>query len=86
MEHKHEHLIWREKNGFFPALDRRGVLKTYSTLSGKLLYEIVQKNDASYSSLQNYQVFRGNASDINYTRNFYSLADCSVNLLRSNEP
>ena len=38
MGHKEEYLIWREKNGFFTALDRRGNLITWSILSGKLLY------------------------------------------------
>ena len=83
MENKHEHLIWREKKGFFTALDRRGILKTWSTLSGKLLYEMVQKKDASMKEMENYEVFRGNARDIAYTRNFYNLEDCSLNLLRS---
>ena len=44
MENKHEYMIWREKKGFFTALNRRGVLKTWSTLSGKLMYEIVSKD------------------------------------------
>ena len=36
--------------------------------------------------MQGYEVFRGNAYDIMYTRDFYNLKDYSINLLRSREP
>ena len=39
MSQKHEYLIWRQKNGFFTALDNQGELSTWSLLSGKLLYQ-----------------------------------------------
>lgn len=32
MGQKHEYLLWREKNGFFTALDKRGNLQTWSKL------------------------------------------------------
>ena len=35
---KNEYLVWRQKNGFFTALDKQGELLTWSLLSGKLLY------------------------------------------------
>jgi len=38
MGQKHEYLMWREKNGFFTALDKKGKLLTWSLISGKLLY------------------------------------------------
>ena len=38
MGQKHEYLIWREKNGFFTALDKRSNLLTWSLITGKLLY------------------------------------------------
>ena len=38
MGQKNEYLIWREKNGFFTALDRKSNLLTWSLASGKLLY------------------------------------------------
>ena len=38
MKNKHDYLIWREKNGFFTALDRNGWLNTWSLLTGNLLY------------------------------------------------
>ena len=39
-------MVWRERNGFFTALDRRGELKTWSLLSGKLLYKEIQKGNS----------------------------------------
>ena len=38
MGQRHEYLIWRDKNGFFTALDKQGELQTWSLLTGKLLY------------------------------------------------
>ena len=38
MGHKSEYLIWREKDGFFTALDRRDNLLTWATLNGEMLY------------------------------------------------
>ena len=40
MLNKHEYLIWREKNGFFTALDKKGDLNVWSILTGKLLYTL----------------------------------------------
>ena len=36
---KQDYLIWREKNGFFTALDRNNHLYTWSMITGKLLYK-----------------------------------------------
>ena len=38
MGHKSEYLIWREKDGFFTALDKRSYLRTWSLITGKMLY------------------------------------------------
>ena len=35
---KDKYVIWRQKNGFFTALDKRSNLRTWSLLTGKLLY------------------------------------------------
>lgn len=53
MKNKHEYLIWREKNGFFTALDRQGDLCTWSQLTGRLLYTLnhEQDDDASEQNL-----------------------------------
>lgn len=47
MNNKHEYLIWREKGGFFTALGRKGVLVTWSMVSGKLLYSYRPEGVAS---------------------------------------
>ena len=38
MTSMHDYLIWREKKGFFTALNYKGELNTWSILTGKLLY------------------------------------------------
>ena len=45
MGQKADYVIWRERNGFFSALDRHSNLKTWSLISGKLLYSEEQKQD-----------------------------------------
>ena len=37
MGHKSEYLIWREKNGFFTALNQEGVMTTWSVASGRMI-------------------------------------------------
>ena len=88
MGNKHDYLIWREKRGFFTALDRKGELSTWSNLTGKLLYSIKQTEhtDASQEALEDYDVYRADEGDITYTRNFYQLENSSVNLLRCHNP
>ena len=39
MGQKNEYLIWRQKNGFFTALDKTSHLLTWSLITGKLLYQ-----------------------------------------------
>jgi len=39
MYEKDHYLIWREKNGFFTALDDAGDLHTWSMLTGRHLFE-----------------------------------------------
>ena len=87
-------MIWREKNGFFTALDRKGKLLTWSTINGKLLYnescpgaKPEENNGAgSEEKMKNYQVYRTDKDDITYTQNFYNHKDCSLSLLRSSTP
>ena len=38
MKKKIDYLMWRSKNGFFAALDRKGELTTWSMITGNLLY------------------------------------------------
>ena len=39
MGQKYEYMIWREKNGFFTALDHNSNLLTWSLLTGEMLYK-----------------------------------------------
>ena len=43
MDNKQDYLIWRERRGFFTALNKEGELLTWSCLSGKLLYTMKSK-------------------------------------------
>ena len=70
MELKSEYLIWREKNGFFTALDKRGVLNTWSMLDGKMLYTEPVNGEGSEKSMRNYVVYRSDKEDLTYTRNY----------------
>ena len=47
MGHKSEYLIWRERNGFFTALDRKNNLLTWSLITGRMLYREEQAKHAS---------------------------------------
>ena len=86
MGHKSEYLIWREKNGFFTALDKRSNLLTWSMITGKMLYREEQKGHAHSNYIKKYEVYRGDGKDITYTRNFYQGKTSSISLLKSKEP
>ena len=45
MKNKHDYLIWREKKGFFTALDQSSQLTTWSLLTGNMLYTLTQMSD-----------------------------------------
>lgn len=38
MGQKYDYLAWREKKGFFTALDKQGDILTWSLLTGKLMF------------------------------------------------
>ena len=69
MRQKRDYLIWRAKNGFFTALDKSNVLKTWSMLSGKMLYK--ENCQLIRDELKKYDVYRSEKNDITYTQNFY---------------
>ena len=56
---------------------------TWTLLTGKLLYKEKQLGDASVDELEQYEVFRADADDITYTRDFYNFQDRSITLLQS---
>ena len=65
MGQKNEYLVWRAKNGFFTALDRRSQLYTWSMLSGKMLYNEETPGDLRH--LEKYEVYKADDNDITYT-------------------
>ena len=85
MSQMQDYLIWREKNGFFTALNKQGKLTTWSTLTGKLLYKEWQTDEAVGEKIGKYEVFRSDNDDITYTRNYYNMRDRSITLLQSKE-
>ena len=86
MQDKSDYLIWREKDGFFTALDKGGSLVTWSLMTGKLLYIEHQKADACDQKIAGYEVYRADKNDITYTQGFYNQAHSSVQLLKTAEP
>lgn len=86
MGNKHEYLVWREKRGFFTALSKKGILSTWSNLTGKLLYSLRQEESSSREKVRDFQVYRSDDDDITYTRNLYNFEDFSLTLLCSNDP
>lgn len=54
---KHEYASWRQKDGFFTALNRRGNLLTWSLLNGKLMYNEKQTGDTDRAALKEYEVY-----------------------------
>ena len=87
MSSKHQYMIWREKAGFFTALDCHNKLLTWSLLTGKLLYSEDQSEnkDANSEVMEKYEVYRSDETDINYTQNFYDMEEYSLTLLKSKE-
>jgi len=79
-------MIWREKNGFFTALNRRGDLLTWSLATGKMLYQEKPSPEANKRHLTPYEVYRASDDDITYTQNFYNLKNSSLSLIKSKMP
>jgi len=74
--------MWRQKNGFFTALDRQGELLTWSLLNGKLLYAEDQKEtDGSKTKNKGYEVYRGDEDDNTYCRDYFNRNDDTIQLL-----
>ena len=71
MEKKSEYLIWRSKNGFFSAVNKEGILFTWSMVTGNLLYS---RNANEFKiDIKHYTPFQANESDSLYYADFYSL-------------
>ena len=85
MGQKSEYLIWREKNGFFTALDKISHLSTWSLVTGKLLYQEKQQRDASEEHMQFYEVYRADDKDMTYTQGTYNYDEFALTLLKSQQ-
>ena len=79
MAQKQQYLVWREKNGFFTALNRDGELLTWSLITGKLLYRQTETgNDTNNANIRDYQVYLSDPSDVTYVRNYYNFENRTV--------
>ena len=84
MEQKNCYLTWREKNGFFSALNLQGVVTTWSLINGQFLY--TEDFSDELQKIKHYEVYTSDTNDITYTRNFYSFDDESITLLKNKTP
>ena len=78
MKNKQHYFMWREKRGFFTALNKKGMLHTWSIVTGALLYD---EQTTIGSALESYKVYQSDESDITYTTNGYNLPKHSLTLL-----
>ena len=91
VSHKNDYLIWREKGGFFTAMDRRGLVQTWSLATGHLLYNLT---DTIYSKLdqhqlakfEEYDVYYAAKEDESYHRDNFNSEDFSVSLIVARKP
>lgn len=78
MKKKSEYLIWREKNGFFAAMDKDSVIYLWSMPGGDLI-----DTKAVNLETQDYEIFQSAKDDDNYKRNYQDRIDRTVQLLKS---
>ena len=79
MGHKSEYLIWRESQGFFTALNKKGNLLTWSLGTGKLILTERQKFKRTFKT--SYSIYRASAEDTTYLKDEYNFDDRSLALL-----
>lgn len=94
MGSKNQYLIWKDSlDGFFTALRNNGELITWSSVTGKLLWEEQQEGEFAKENLRGYKVYRSDAEDTTYLGNYYNYNDAnkiggsySLSLLASTYP
>ena len=94
MGSKNEYLIWKDSiDGFFTALRKNGELITWSSVTGKLLWEEPQIGEFSRENLKEYTIYRSDKDDSTYLGNYYNYNDTnkpggsySISLLVSKRP
>ena len=81
MGSKTEYLIWRESNGFFTALSRKGFLTTWSIATGHILYSI-PVDDNLVEICKTHVVYQANKNDYSHLMGFNQHPGESISLLR----
>lgn len=79
MRSRNEYLISKTSaDGFFTALNKSGDLTTWSTFTGKLLWNenqnsqgVSEANPCCWENMLGYEVYRSDAKDTTYLSNFY---------------
>ena len=78
---KTDYLIWRESNGFFTALSRKGNLTTWSIATGHILYSI--SVDSHLKEIcKNFVLFSANKTDYSHLMGFNQHNNYSISLVR----
>jgi hypothetical protein len=84
MHPKNHYLIWREKNGFFTALQNTGELHTWSMLTGSHLFESPDPKLAE--NLKGLNVYTSSDKDDSYKRAHYNGSNSTIQLLYRTKP
>jgi hypothetical protein len=86
VERKSDYLVWREKLGFFTALNKNTLkLQTWALSSGKMITE-EQLSMELTTLLRNYEVYQANQDDSSYVKDFQNKSNFSIQLLKSKTP
>ena len=88
IKENYNYLIWREKNGFFYAVDRWNKISIWSTISGKLIYCKRLDDQDSFKDPHNYQTmwrFTKIEQDLSECYTLQSNSNYSINILQNLE-
>lgn len=91
MKPKKEYLAWRAKNGFFTALDKKGVLFTWSKVTGDILYsenltlildtdssELIELKAEITRICRDFEVFKGDEDDVSWCSGYHNHEEYSI--------
>ena len=81
---KSDYLIWREKGGFFTAMNKEGVVQTWSLATGNKLYNVTLP---SFSHIfRDFNIYCANSDDKSYHSSYFNFKHSSLSLVMSNQP
>jgi hypothetical protein len=84
MSKKDTYLIWHRRKGTFTALDKKGRMIMWSSITGEILKQ--QKNDKTKESpLAKFSVYKAKPDDYSYTKDYNSTELNSLSLIVSDE-